>query len=88
MIFRRPVLQADCRPGIIYARTENGQVVEADAAFAIGADAFRLTKRIVADHVYKRTRNPMSLGFYLFTLAVGLSRLVVLVGFISTYIFS
>lgn len=36
-----------------------------------GANAFRLTKRIVADDVYQRTRNPMSLGFYLFALALG-----------------
>lgn len=36
-----------------------------------GANAFRLTKHIVADDIYKRTRNPMSLGFYLFALALG-----------------
>lgn len=35
-----------------------------------GANAFRLTKQIVADDIYKRTRNPMSLGFYLFALAL------------------
>lgn len=32
-------------------------------ALGSGANAFRLTKRIVAEDVYKRTRNPMSLGF-------------------------
>lgn len=40
-------------------------------ALGSGANAFRLTKRIVADDIYKRTRNPMSLGFYLLALATG-----------------
>jgi protein-S-isoprenylcysteine O-methyltransferase Ste14 len=35
-----------------------------------GTNAFILTKRIVDDEIYKRTRNPMSLGFYLFALAL------------------
>ncbi|MDP1548095.1 MAG: methyltransferase [Anaerolineales bacterium] len=35
-----------------------------------GTNAFILTKRIVDDDIYKRTRNPMSLGFYLFALAL------------------
>ncbi len=35
-----------------------------------GANAFRLTKQIVAGDIYKRTRNPMSLGYYLFSLAI------------------
>lgn len=58
-----------------------------------GANAFRLTKRIVAEDVYQHTRNPMSLGFYLFSLAVGLSSgsifltLVVLLGIIPAHIF-
>jgi protein-S-isoprenylcysteine O-methyltransferase Ste14 len=39
-------------------------------ALGNGANAFRLTKQIVADDIYKRTRNPMSLGFYLFALAL------------------
>ena len=58
-----------------------------------GANAFRLTKRIVADDMYKRTRNPMSLGFYLWTLAVSLGAgstfltLVVLLGWIPAHIF-
>jgi protein-S-isoprenylcysteine O-methyltransferase Ste14 len=62
-------------------------------ALGSGANAFRLTKRIVADDIYKRTRNPMSLGFYLWTLAVGLGSdstfitLVVLLGFIPAHIF-
>lgn len=33
-----------------------------------GANAFVLTKSIVQEDVYKRTRNPMSLGFYLLAL--------------------
>jgi protein-S-isoprenylcysteine O-methyltransferase Ste14 len=58
-----------------------------------GANAFRLTKRIVADDVYKYTRNPMSLGFYLWILAVGLCSgstfitLVALLGWIPAHIF-
>src|SRR5262245_29905663 len=58
-----------------------------------GANAFRLTKRIVEADIYKRTRNPMSLGFYLWTLAIGLLTgstfitLVVLLGWIPTHIF-
>ncbi len=35
-----------------------------------GTNAFILTKRIVDDDIYKRTRNPMSLGFYLTALAL------------------
>lgn len=62
-------------------------------ALGSGANAFRLTKRIVADDIYKRTRNPMSLGFYLWTLAVGLGSgstfltLVILLGWIPAHIF-
>jgi len=58
-----------------------------------GANAFRLTKRIVADDIYKRTRNPMSLGFYLFALALGFVSdstfitLAVLFGLIPVHIF-
>ncbi len=39
-------------------------------ALGSGTNAFILTKRIVDDDIYKRTRNPMSLGFYLFALAL------------------
>ena len=62
-------------------------------ALGSGANAFRLTKRIVAENVYKRTRNPMSLGFYLWMLAVGLGSgstfltLAVLLGIIPAHIF-
>ncbi len=58
-----------------------------------GANAFRLTKQIVAEDVYQRTRNPMSLGFYLFALALGFGSgssfvtLVVLFGLIPSHVF-
>lgn len=34
-------------------------------ALGSGTNAFILTRRVVRDDIYKRTRNPMSLGFYL-----------------------
>jgi protein-S-isoprenylcysteine O-methyltransferase Ste14 len=37
-----------------------------------GAGAFFLTKRLVAGCIYKRTRNPMALGFYLGAVGLGL----------------
>jgi protein-S-isoprenylcysteine O-methyltransferase Ste14 len=37
-----------------------------------GAAAFLLTKRLVAAHIYNRTRNPMSLGLYLGAVGLGL----------------
>jgi protein-S-isoprenylcysteine O-methyltransferase Ste14 len=37
-----------------------------------GASAFWLTKRLVVSHIYERTRNPMSLGFYLGAVGIGL----------------
>lgn len=37
-----------------------------------GANAFRLTKKIVESDVYAATRNPMSLGYYLTAIAVAL----------------
>ncbi|MDH4198027.1 MAG: hypothetical protein OEW05_11500 [Candidatus Aminicenantes bacterium] len=37
-----------------------------------GANAFRLTKRVVVGDIYERTRNPMSLGFYLWAAGGGL----------------
>lgn len=36
-----------------------------------GKNAFVLTKHVVNDDIYKRTRNPMSLGFYLLALGAG-----------------
>jgi protein-S-isoprenylcysteine O-methyltransferase Ste14 len=38
-------------------------------ALGSGTNAFILTKRVVRDDIYRRTRNPMSLGFYLLALA-------------------
>jgi protein-S-isoprenylcysteine O-methyltransferase Ste14 len=58
-----------------------------------GANAFRLTKQIVAEDIYKRTRNPMSLGFYLFALALGFVSgstfitFAVVIGLIPAHIF-
>ena len=62
-------------------------------ALGSGANAFRLTKRIVEMDIYKYTRNPMSLGYYLFALSIGLisgSTLVtlyVLLGVIPAHLF-
>jgi protein-S-isoprenylcysteine O-methyltransferase Ste14 len=37
-----------------------------------GTNAFVLTKKVVTANVYARTRNPMSLGYYLLCLGLGL----------------
>lgn len=37
-----------------------------------GANAFKLTKRVVLTDIYTRTRNPMSLGYYLVCIGIGL----------------
>jgi protein-S-isoprenylcysteine O-methyltransferase Ste14 len=58
-----------------------------------GANAFRLTDRVVETEIYQRIRNPMSLGYYLWALGLGfisdsmLVTLVVLLGFIPAHIF-
>lgn len=58
-----------------------------------GTNAFVLTKKIVNDDIYKRTRNPMSLGFYLFALALGFASnstfvlLAVSLGLIPAHVF-
>lgn len=58
-----------------------------------GANAFRLTKQVVEQDIYKRTRNPMSLGYYLLALSMGfisgstLLTLFVLLGIIPAHIF-
>ena len=41
-------------------------------ALGNGANAFRLTSTVVVDRIYALTRNPMSLGFYLWLTAIGL----------------
>jgi protein-S-isoprenylcysteine O-methyltransferase Ste14 len=62
-------------------------------ALGSGANAFRLTKRIVEKDIYKYTRNPMSLGYYLFALSIGLISgstlltLYVLLGIIPAHLF-
>ena len=62
-------------------------------ALGSGANAFRLTKRIVEKDIYNYTRNPMSLGYYLFALGVGftsgsaLLTLYVLLGLIPAHLF-
>lgn len=59
----------------------------------IGANAFRLTKQIVEQDVYKYTRNPMSLGYYLLSLSIGfisgstVITFVVLFGLIPAHVF-
>ena len=58
-----------------------------------GANAFRLTEKIVGTDIYKRTRNPMSLGYYLFALGIAfivgsrLLTLAVLLGLIPAHLF-
>jgi protein-S-isoprenylcysteine O-methyltransferase Ste14 len=62
-------------------------------ALGTGANAFRLTKRIVETDIYKYTRNPMSLGYYLSALSVCfisgsmLLTLHVLLGIIPAHLF-
>jgi protein-S-isoprenylcysteine O-methyltransferase Ste14 len=62
-------------------------------ALGTGANAFRLTKRIVETDIYKYTRNPMSLGYYLSALSVCfisgsmLLTLYVLLGIIPAHLF-
>ena len=58
-----------------------------------GANAFRLTRQIVTADVYQRTRNPMSLGYYLGSIALGfvsgsrILTLVVVFGVIPAHLF-
>ena len=58
-----------------------------------GANAFRLTKQIVEGDIYKRTRNPMSLGYYLLSPSLGfisgstLVTLAVLLGLVPAHLF-
>ena len=53
-------------PGLYYLVVTNKLL----RSLGSGTNAFILTKKIVDDDIYKRTRNPMSLGFYLFALAL------------------
>jgi protein-S-isoprenylcysteine O-methyltransferase Ste14 len=76
-------------PGLYFLGISNKSL----RALGSGANAFRLTKQIVEKDIYKYTRNPMSLGYYLFLLSVGfmsgstLLTLGVLLGIIPAHIF-
>ena len=58
-----------------------------------GLNAFRLTKKMVQTQVYTYTRNPMSLGYYLWLLGLSLiagssfATIVTLLGFVPAHIF-
>ena len=76
-------------PGLYFLAVTNKLL----RALGSGTNAFILTKKIVDDDIYKRTRNPMSLGFYLFALALGFASnstfilLSVSLGLIPTHAF-
>jgi protein-S-isoprenylcysteine O-methyltransferase Ste14 len=58
-----------------------------------GANAFRLTKQVVEGHIYRYTRNPMSLGYYLFLVGIvfisgsTLATSIILLGQIPAHLF-
>jgi protein-S-isoprenylcysteine O-methyltransferase Ste14 len=76
-------------PGLYFLGASNKLL----RALGEGANAFRLTRYVVGQDVYKRTRNPMSLGYYL--AALGLSFMIgstmltlyVLCGLIPAHLF-
>ncbi|HET9909354.1 MAG TPA: methyltransferase [Anaerolineales bacterium] len=76
-------------PGLYFLAVSNKSL----RALGSGTNAFRLTKHIVEGDIYKYTRNPMSLGYYLFSLGVGfisgstLLTLYVLFGLIPAHLF-
>jgi protein-S-isoprenylcysteine O-methyltransferase Ste14 len=76
-------------PGLYFLALSNKSL----RALGSGTNAFRLTKHIVAADIYKYTRNPMSLGYYLFALGVGLISgstlltLYVLFGLVPAHLF-
>lgn len=76
-------------PGLYFLAISNKLL----RALGSGTNAFRLTKQIVEADIYKYTRNPMSLGYYLFSLGVGfisgstLLTLYVLLGLIPAHLF-
>jgi protein-S-isoprenylcysteine O-methyltransferase Ste14 len=76
-------------PGLYFFTVSNKLL----RALGSGANAFRLTKQIVETDIYKYTRNPMSLGYYLGGLAIGfisgstLFTLYVLLGIIPAHLF-
>ena len=54
-------------PGLYFLGISNKSL----RALGSGANAFRLTRRVVEKDIYRYTRNPMSLGYYLFALSLG-----------------
>lgn len=76
-------------PGLYFLAVSNKLL----RALGSGTNAFRLTKHIVETDIYKYTRNPMSLGYYLFALGVGfisgstLLTLYVLLGLVPAHLF-
>ena len=76
-------------PGLYFFTVSNKLL----RALGSGANAFRLTKQIVETDIYKYTRNPMSLGYYLGALGLGfisgstLFTLYVLLGIIPAHLF-
>ena len=76
-------------PGLYFLAVSNKSL----RALGSGTNAFRLTKHIVEADIYKYTRNPMSLGYYLFALGVGfisgstLLTLYVLFGLVPAHLF-
>jgi len=76
-------------PGLYFLAVSNKSL----RALGSGTNAFILTKHIVEADIYQYTRNPMSLGYYLFALAVGfisgstLLSLYALLGIIPAHLF-
>jgi protein-S-isoprenylcysteine O-methyltransferase Ste14 len=76
-------------PGLYFMGISNKSL----RALGSGANAFRLTVRVVETDIYKYTRNPMSLGYYLLALSIAfiagstLLSLYVLLGIIPAHIF-
>jgi protein-S-isoprenylcysteine O-methyltransferase Ste14 len=76
-------------PGLYFLVASNKSL----RALGSGTNAFRLTRHIVEADVYRYTRNPMSLGYYLVALGVGLMSgsslltLYVLLGLIPAHLF-
>jgi protein-S-isoprenylcysteine O-methyltransferase Ste14 len=76
-------------PGLYFMGVSNKSL----RALGSGANAFRLTVRVVEQDVYKITRNPMSLGYYCCALCIGfisgssLLTLYMLFGIIPAHVF-
>jgi protein-S-isoprenylcysteine O-methyltransferase Ste14 len=76
-------------PGLYFMAVSNRDL----RTMGSGTNAFRLTRRIVEADVYRMTRNPMSLGYYLVSLALAfifgstLVTLGVVLGLIPAHLF-